>query len=328
MTTLAFLGAGRMATTHAAALAKLPGVRLGGVFDPLPAAASAFCGAHAGCRAYASVEELHADPGIDGVLICNFTDQHFASICALLAAGKTRLFCEKALVNDRAQGETLLRLADETGAVIMVGHHRRYIPAYARLRELVLSGRLGRVRMVKIAYCGSSYRRDWGDFFADHPRSGGVALDMMSHWYDQLHWYFGRPVSIQARSLMVDRSLPLPMDYFSATLCFAPGIICNLDASWQRCGVDYERIEIYGDEACAVFSGGGVVHLYRPGEHTEQFVGDGDAHRMQMEAFVRLVRDGEKPINGLAEGFAAACTGLDVIAAARSGETLHCTVAD
>jgi predicted dehydrogenase len=308
-----------MGRAHADALKKMKDVEIHGLFDPSDEAAKTFMENYGVGKRYACVKELAADKTLDGVLVCNFSDQHHATLVELLDAGCKRIFCEKALVRSLSDGEDLLKRAKKAKAVVMVGHHRRHQADYAMMKKVVDSGRLGRPLMAKVAYCHPGYARDWGDFFADFQRSGGVILDMMSHLFDQLNWYFGEPESVSGRSLMMDKANGLPVDYVSATLVYKNGVICNIDGSWQRYGVGYDKVEIYGDKATALLGvGGAPIHIYSPGEHAELQAPQGKG---QMAEFVEMVKTGAEPVNNLEAGFESVRVALGLIEAAKSGRT-------
>jgi UDP-N-acetylglucosamine 3-dehydrogenase len=319
MLKLGFIGVGRMGKAHAERLKTMKEVSIHGIFDPSDAAATEFIGNYNVKKRYWSVKELATDKELDAVLVCNFSDQHYDTLVELLDAGHKRIFCEKALVRNIAEGEDLLKRVKRAEAVVMVGHHRRHQGDYAAMKNVIDSGRLGRPLMAKVAYCHPGYCRQWGDFFANFERCGGVILDMMSHLFDQLNWYFGEPDSVYGRSLMMDPANGLPVDYVSATLVYKNGVICNIDGSWQRYGVPYDKVEIYGDKAAAIVgAGGGLVNVYSPGEHAEiqpvQGVG-------QMSAFIKMVEAGEEPVNNLRAGFESVRVALGLIDSARSGQT-------
>src|SRR5207244_5662001 len=77
------VGAGVVGSNHARVLAGLPGVTLVGIVDPLPehrARATAF----AGCRAFATLEELFAE-GVDAITIAAPTHLHHEVALACIA---------------------------------------------------------------------------------------------------------------------------------------------------------------------------------------------------------------------------------------------------
>ncbi len=326
MTNIALIGAGRMGRCHADRIKKLDNAVIRCVYDPKAETAKDFAAKYDVSQIYNSAFDLCHDDSIDGVLVCNFSDQHFQTISELIAAGNKRIFCEKALVRNLENGENLLKMANISEAMIMVGHHRRYDKGYIEVKRMIDAEELGRIRMAKVHYCHPGYAREWEDFFANFGRSGGVILDMMSHLFDQLNWYFGEAVSVSGNSVMFDRSQPLPMDYVSGTVTYKDNIICGIDGSWQRYGEGCDRIEVYGDSGCVIYNcGADHVDIYRPNEHTIRQVGKSDAYADQMEAFKEMIENGTEPVNSLQAGFASAHVALNMIDAAKQHKTLSIT---
>lgn len=85
--------------------------------------------------------------GVSGVVIATPAETHYEIAGRALRAGKD-VFVEKPLALTYEQGAALVRLAEESKAVLMVGHVLEYHPAIVRMRELIASGELGRVRYV------------------------------------------------------------------------------------------------------------------------------------------------------------------------------------
>src|SRR5947207_6928204 len=69
---------------------------------------------------------------------------HFEMAKAALAAGK-HVFVEKPLAIDVRHGEDLVKLAEATGRILMVGHILRYHPAILKLQQLIREGALGKI---------------------------------------------------------------------------------------------------------------------------------------------------------------------------------------
>lgn len=96
---------------------------------------------------------VHAD--LDGVLqsdvpavvIATPAETHYEIVRRSLLAGKD-VFVEKPLALTYEQGSALVRLADEAGAILMVGHVLEYHPAIVKMLELVREGKLGKVRYI------------------------------------------------------------------------------------------------------------------------------------------------------------------------------------
>ena len=83
-------------------------------------------------------------PEVAGVVIATPAETHFELAAQALIANKDVLV-EKPLSLSYDQGARLVRLAQERGRILMVGHVLEYHPAITRLVEMVLAGELGRV---------------------------------------------------------------------------------------------------------------------------------------------------------------------------------------
>lgn len=82
-----------------------------------------------------------------GVVIATPAETHYALTKQALLADKDVL-CEKPLALTYQQGAELVRLAEERGRILMVGHVLEYHPGIVRLLELVRAGELGKVNYI------------------------------------------------------------------------------------------------------------------------------------------------------------------------------------
>ena len=84
---------------------------------------------------------------IEGVVIATPAETHFNIARESLLAGK-HVFVEKPLVLEEAEGYELIDLAGKNQRVLMVGHLLQYHPIFVRLKEMALSGTLGRIKYI------------------------------------------------------------------------------------------------------------------------------------------------------------------------------------
>ena len=96
------------------------------------------------CLAYADVL---SDPAVRGVVISTPAETHFRLAREALLAGK-HIYVEKPLALSDREGEELIALAGEKGLTLMVGHLLQYHPVFVRLKELAVSGCLGRINYI------------------------------------------------------------------------------------------------------------------------------------------------------------------------------------
>lgn len=95
-------------------------------------------------RTTTAVEELLDDPTIDAIVIATPAASHFELTYRALTAGKHALV-EKPLAMTAADGARLVKLAEENGLVLLVGHTFLYNTAVRRLKQYLEEGELGDV---------------------------------------------------------------------------------------------------------------------------------------------------------------------------------------
>jgi predicted dehydrogenase len=99
-----------------------------------------------GCEIVSDPEEVFSSP-VPGVVIATPAETHFSLARRVLEAGKDA-FVEKPLALTYGEGRQLVDLAHARGRIVMVGHVLEYHPGILKLRELVASGELGKVRYI------------------------------------------------------------------------------------------------------------------------------------------------------------------------------------
>lgn len=96
------------------------------------------------CRDYTKLAD---DTEIRGVVIALPAALHYASAKFFLERGKD-VFVEKPLSLNYSEAEELVKIADEKKSVLMVGHLLNYHPAVMKIKEMVRSGEIGKLRYI------------------------------------------------------------------------------------------------------------------------------------------------------------------------------------
>jgi predicted dehydrogenase len=168
--------------------------------------------------AVASIDEVLADPEVDVVSICspNFLHRDFAVQAA--AAGKP-FWIEKPMGVDAGQSREIRDAAaaarDGAGIATAVGFNYRHAPAIAHLRELVASGRLGRITNVRCWLIADYASSPDGPLTWRYDRAkggSGVIGDLLSHGADLVQHVTGQriaEVSATTDTFIAERPLPL-----------------------------------------------------------------------------------------------------------------------
>ena len=188
---LGLIGAGRMGRTHLRALAGSEQVAVTAIAEMSAAAREAVPreGAAPGLTLHASVAEMLDAAAVDGVLIVAPTDQHGAIIAEVAARGLP-ILCEKPCGLTAAAARASAQTAAAAGVPLQVAYWRRFVPALRRLHDRIAAGELGVIHLVT---CYQWDEQPPSVAFRAH--SGGIAIDMGVHEFDQLRWLTGQDIS-------------------------------------------------------------------------------------------------------------------------------------
>lgn len=235
------IGGGGMARTHASHVLRHPAATLVACAAAAytPATQELLRSAHVPCYDHANQLLAHTD--IDAVIIATPTDTHAALTIAALEAGM-HVFIEKPLARTVAEGQAMLAAAKRTGRKLLCGQVVRYFAEYAQSHALITSGAIGNVGVARTSRAGAHPPAD--SWYADTPRSGGVALDLLIHDIDWLLWTFGPVARIYAKSITA-RNIP-GRDGVLAVLRFHAGIIAHVEANWAYPSGFVTTLEVAG----------------------------------------------------------------------------------
>jgi myo-inositol 2-dehydrogenase/D-chiro-inositol 1-dehydrogenase len=290
---VAVLGAGRMGQTHIRNLAGMPDVRLVAVADPDPARAEEGRTVGRALRAFTDPYQAIRDPEVDAVVIVTPTSTHAELVEAALSAGKP-IWTEKPIALDLIASRRVAELARSTGVPVQVGFMRRFDPAYARAKQRIEAGEVGRIEQFR------ALGRDTYPPPLEFLRtSGGVFLDMAVHDFDLARFLVGEVEEVHAwGAVLTDDRFTAAGDVDTAItlLRFASGALGVVEtARHSAWGYDI-RTEVAGA------LGKLVVEAHRKTDLTfsREFGYEGDhyqnfpdrfatAFRLELEAFVRSV---------------------------------------
>jgi L-ribulose-5-phosphate 3-epimerase len=147
-------------------------------------------------KGYADASELLADPRVELVSICTYTDTHVDLATRALAAGK-HVLVEKPVAIAPADVQRLAAAAERAGTLCMPAMCMRFWPGWDWLHDRVRDGRYGKVRSATFQRLGSGPNWSAG-FYQDATRSGGALVDLHIHDADFVYWCFGKPSRVSS----------------------------------------------------------------------------------------------------------------------------------
>ncbi len=139
-------------------------------------------------------------PDIRGAVILLPNHLHHPVAMECLGAGVSVL-CEKPLAVLPEHAREMVRKAREQGAALCVNNTRRMFPSFREVREIIASGRLGRLKGIEYVE-GNVFGWPSATGFAVDPKvsSRGVLMDLGAHVIDTICWWLGaKPVLEEMR---------------------------------------------------------------------------------------------------------------------------------
>ncbi|MGJ8527823.1 Gfo/Idh/MocA family protein [Maritalea sp.] len=165
-------------------------------------------------RSYASFEEMAKveaarEDGIEAVSVVTPNYMHFPVSKAFLDAGIS-VICDKPLTANLEEAIELGKIAESSRAEFILTHNYSGYPMVRQAREMVRSGKIGKLRRVQVEYV-----QDWlsapidlsqnkqAEWRADPKRSGagGAIADVGTHAFQLSQFICGTPVSELAAEL-------------------------------------------------------------------------------------------------------------------------------
>src|ERR1700681_1091460 len=288
------IGAGIMGSNHARVLAGLPDATLVGIVDPLPehrSRATEF----AGCRAFASLEEL-IDEGVDAVTVAAPTHLHHEISLACIARG-IHVLVEKPIASTVEEGRQIVAAARRKGVKLMVGHIERFNPTVQAIKQAISAEDILSIAITRVGP------------FPPRMSNVGVVIDLAVHDIDLIRWFTGSEIIEGQPQLTKGRAAREDI----ALLQFrtASGVRAHINTNWltpfkaRTVHVATRDKYVIGDlltrqvTECFGFQPDGSYSM----RHLS--VGHAEPLRAELMAFVKSIRDDEKPIVGGDEGVAS-----------------------
>ncbi|MEO5683967.1 MAG: Gfo/Idh/MocA family oxidoreductase [Chitinophagaceae bacterium] len=140
---------------------KVPGVELAGICDLYLGRLENAKELH-GKDLFTTInyQELLDKKDIDAVLICTTDVWHARIAMDALAKGK-HVYCEKPMVYKISEGKPVMAAAQKSGKIFQVGSQRVSSIGYAKAKELLAAGEIGKLNMVNAVYDRQSSIGAW-----------------------------------------------------------------------------------------------------------------------------------------------------------------------
>ncbi len=189
----AVIGLGRIAwSDHLPILKSNPHYKIAAVVDPVRERGNEALAQFGAERWYDSVESMLAEMSPDLGVVCSPTIFHARQSIALLDHG-AHVFCDKPAACDLDETRAMFAAAEKAGRKLMVFQPRRMVPNSFSIREIIRSGKLGKLYQMKLFIGNYVRRNDWQAF---RKNGGGMLRNYGAHYIDQMIYLTGEKLEV------------------------------------------------------------------------------------------------------------------------------------
>jgi UDP-N-acetylglucosamine 3-dehydrogenase len=323
-------GLGSMGRNHLRILSGRSDVRLVAIADPVPEALAA---ANIGPATQPFGEPLAmiAEGDLDAVVIAAPTTAHLPLALAAIERGVAVLI-EKPLAATVDEAMQIAAAGRRHGVPVQVGHVERFNPAVLELGRLIESGWLSAIYAIASRWAGP---------FPARIRDVGVTVDLATHDVDIISWIAGeRPSRVYAET--AQRIHADHEDLLFGLLHFPSGTTGMLDVNWLT-PVKRRQLVVVGEEGMFELdyltqrltftratdtTNPRLIKGYAPtfeGDVAELPVASAEPLAAEIDAFLRVVRDGGRPIVDAEDGLWAVAVATCLLSAAADGTAIDLT---
>ncbi len=294
---VAVVGAGYWGKNLVRNFAQLQALRT--ICDTGPATLQAQAALYPGIHTTTRLEDVLADPQIDGVVLATPAVHHAHQAEQVLQAGK-HVFVEKPLALEFGQGKALVELAAGRGLTLMVGHILEYHPAVRLLHQLIQQGELGRLLYLY------SNRLNLGKVRTEE----NILWSFAPHDLAILTRLVGAEPTVVAAAGQSYLQAGIP-DVTLTNLTFAGDVRGHIFVSWLHPSKE-QKLVVIGDRKMAVFDDmarEGKLKLYdkgiewraglpvpRQSAETTLYFDEAEPMRLECEHFLACIRTGQTPL--------------------------------
>ena len=246
-------------------------------------------------RAYGTYDELLADPDVEAVYIPLPNTMHSEWSIRALEAGK-HVLCEKPFSRHIADVERAFDAAEATGMHLSEAFMYRHHPQTARLAELVASGAIGELRVIRSAFSYSLY--DAENIRLRTDAEGGSLMDVGCYCVSGSRLLGGEPESVVGAAHIGSSGTDW---VFTGLMRFPGDVVALFD-----CGTslpDRDELEAIGTEGSLFLDDPWhcqepVIELRQGGTVECIEVEAANPYRLELEDLNAAIRGGRAPLLG------------------------------
>ncbi|MCU9615026.1 Gfo/Idh/MocA family oxidoreductase [Caldibacillus lycopersici] len=260
--------------------------------------------------AFTDYQELLKSAEVDAISVCLPNYLHAPVSIAALNAGK-HVLCEKPMATSKEEAEAMIAAAKANDKKLMIAHNQRFVASHQKAKEIIESGKLGKVYSFKTTF-GHPGPEGWSVdganswFFKKEQAFIGAMGDLGVHKADLLRYLLGEFSEVGA---FVETNAKQNTDVDDNAVCIlrtADGVIGTLAASWAYVTGDDNSTTIYGEKGILKLESDpeySLIEEYRNGESVYHKLGKiqtnedgGQSKTHVIDHFVTSILENKEPL--------------------------------
>lgn len=310
-------GAGGIVANHCEAIGRVDGIRVQAVSSRTATSARRAAKAYGIPTVYETHDQLIQSPDVDVVLIATPNYLHHPLAMQAIKKGK-HVFVEKPLAMTLSEGREMVQAAAGADVALVYAEQLPLAPKFVRLCQWAREGAFGDVYMVRQIERHAGPPTPW--FFEANHAGGGALADLGCHSISVVLDYFpNRAVEAVSGLIRTYQHRQGDVEDFAVVqLHFEGGALGVIEANWCHQGGMDSITEVFGSKGngyADLMKGSGLT-TYSETRTDFGRTGQGGWHhppydpvyeygyQAQIQALVRVLRDGQPPVQSGQDGLA------------------------
>ena len=182
-----------------------------------------------GIQTYRNIDKMLANADLDVVDITLPTFLHTENVVKAFKAGK-HVFCEKPLAINSKEAVKMTVAARKAKKMLLVGHCIRFWPSYVKAREIVQSGKYGKVVTANFIRRSLTPTWSWKNWLLNAEKSGSAAMDLHIHDSDFVLYLLGKPKAVTSHGAGLKKGR---IDHIVTSYDYGPNMLVTTDGAWE-----------------------------------------------------------------------------------------------
>ena len=227
-------------------------------------------------KVYDEIDDVFLDDEVDIIYISTPHNTHIKYLEKALNAGK-HVLCEKSITLNLEELERAVKLAEKNHLILAEAMTIYHMPIYKKLKEILESGKLGKVNLITMNF-GSFKEYDMNNRFFNENLAGGAMLDIGVYALSFIRWFMD---SKPDQLLSQVKPAPTGVDEQAGLLLMnqegqMASVMLSLHSKQPKrgmvsCEKGYIEIMEYprGWEARITYTDSGEMEVIQTGEHAD-----------------------------------------------------------